>query len=353
MKIIRNTIPISDLFNLMKDNELVVNKSYQRSSGLWPQNARSYFIDTVLNGFPFPKIVIRQIVDLKTKKTKREIIDGQQRLTTIRDFIEDKLRLSNVSKRYNGMKYSDLPEDAQSQYLSYEVSTDTVISSTEEEVLEIFRRINSYTLPLKESEKRHAMHQGEFKWFIKDMLDLYSPMLKEYKILTLREISRMIDAELMTELVQVILDGVKNRRSSFLDKIYKNNDDEFKNKEEIHEKLTETMDFMKVDLNKVLESEILKGYSFYSLFSALVYNKYGLPNISPEEMDGLEPIGQFVVEINTGIQNVLELFDQVEQRNENNVYSPFVKASIGATTSDPNRRTRLKWLVKALQNRLH
>lgn len=89
------------------------------------------------------------------------------------------------------------------------MSTDTVISATDDEVLEIFRRINSYTLPLKEPEKRHASYQGEFKWFIKDLLDLYSPMLDRYKILSLREISRMVDAELMTELSQVILDGVK------------------------------------------------------------------------------------------------------------------------------------------------
>ena len=68
MKIIRNTIPISDLYNLMIESELTINRTYQRSSGLWPQNARSYFIDTLLNDFPFPKIVVRQTVDLKTKK---------------------------------------------------------------------------------------------------------------------------------------------------------------------------------------------------------------------------------------------------------------------------------------------
>ena len=68
MKIIRNTIPISDLYNLMIESELTINRTYQRSSGLWPQNARSYFIDTLLNDFPFPKIVVRQTVDLKIKK---------------------------------------------------------------------------------------------------------------------------------------------------------------------------------------------------------------------------------------------------------------------------------------------
>lgn len=353
MKIIRNTIPISDLFNLMVENELTINRTYQRSQGLWPQNARSYFIDTLLNEFPFPKIVIRQIVDLKTKKTKREIIDGQQRLTTIKDFIEDKFKLSNVSRDYRGFQFSSLPDDAKSKFLGYEVSTDTVISATDDEVLEIFRRINSYTLPLKEPEKRHASYQGEFKWFIKDLLDLYSPMLDRYKILTLREISRMVDAELMTELSQVILDGVKNRRAPFLDKIYKDNDESFSRKDEVYTKVTETLDFIKVELNQILESETLKGYSLYSLFSALLYNRYGVINISVDDVDGLEVIGEYTPNANQAVQNVLELFSLAEQKDEKGKYAPFVRASRGATTSDVNRRIRLEWLVKALQNKLN
>jgi len=353
MKIIRNTIPISDLFNLMVENELTINRSYQRNQGLWPQNSRSYFIDTLLNEFPFPKIVIRQIVDLKTKRTKREIIDGQQRLTTIKDFIEDKFRLSNVSRNYRGFHFGDLPDDVQSKFLGYEVSTDTVISATDDEVLEIFRRINSYTSPLKEPEKRHASYQGEFKWFIKDLLDLYSPMLERYKILTLREVSRMVDAELLTELCQVVLDGVKNRRTAFLDRMYKENDESFAKREEVYSKVTETLDFIKVELNQILENEALKGYSFYSLFSALIYNRYGIINISANDVDGLEMIGEYTLDTNRAVQNILELFSLADQRDERGKYAAFVRASGGATTSDVNRRIRLEWLVKALQNKLN
>jgi Protein of unknown function DUF262 len=353
MKIIRNTIPISDIFNLMVENELTINRTYQRSQGLWPQNARSYFIDTLLNEFPFPKIVIRQIVDLKTKKTKREIIDGQQRLTTIKDFIEDKLKLSNVSREYQGLQFSNLPDDLKSRFLSYEVSTDTVVSATEGEVLEIFRRINSYTLPLKEPEKRHASYQGEFKWFIKDLLDLYSPVLEKYKILTLRDVSRMADAELLTELCQIILDGVKSKNPQLLGKIYKEHDDSFLLKEDVRTKVTETLDFIKVDLNQVLESEALKGFSFYSLFSALIYNRYGIVNIFTNDLDNLEVIGEYTVDTNQAIQNILELLDLAEQKDEKGKYSDFVKASTSTTTSSPNRKTRLKWFVKALQNKFN
>ena len=354
MKITRNIILISDLFNQMDEQELVINKAYQRSEGLWPLSARSYFIDTLLNEFPFPKIVIRQTIDLKTKRPKREIIDGQQRLTTIKNFIDDKFNLSNTSTDYKGLKFSDLPDDLQSKFLSYEVSTDTVTSATESEILEIFRRINSYNLPLKEPEKRHATYQGKFKWFIKDLLDLYSPMLQEYKILTLREISRMNDAEMLTELCQVILDGIKTRRAEFLDKIYENNDTHFDRRDELYLKVTETLDFIKVEFNQLLESEVLKSYSFYSLFSALIYNRYGISNVSSDEVDGLEPTGQYTSNISQAIQNILELFnvDEDDNEGENDSFSKVLRGTTGATTTDGNRRLRLKWLVKALQNKL-
>jgi len=361
MKTTRNVIVISELFNQMVEEDLIINRDYQRSEGLWPLSARSYFIDTILNDFPFPKIVIRQTIDLKTKRTKKEIIDGQQRLTTIKNFINDQFNLSNTSTDYQGLKFSDLPDDLKAKFLSYEVSTDTVTSATDSEILEIFRRINSYNLPLKESEKRHASYQGQFKWFIKELLNLYSPMLQEYKIFTLRDISRMRDAEMLTELCQIVLDGIKTRRGEFLDKIYENNDKHFNRKDEVYTKVTETLDFIKVDFNQILKSEVLKSYSFYSLFSALIYNRYGISNISPTEVDGLKTTGQYTSDTNQAIQNILELFNLDEEQmdeddsneGKNDSFSKVLKGATGATTTDGNRRLRLKWLVKALQNKLN
>ena len=76
MQITRNVFTISDLNSWFEDKTLVVNKDYQRQGGIWVPNARTYFIDTILNNFPFPKITIRQTINLKTRKVIREIIDG-------------------------------------------------------------------------------------------------------------------------------------------------------------------------------------------------------------------------------------------------------------------------------------
>ena len=352
MKLTRNVFTIADLNNWLEEKSLRVNQSYQRGRGLWPKNARSYLIDTILNGYPFPKIIIRQTVDLKTKTSIREIVDGQQRMMAIRDFIVDKFVLSSVSKTFKEKKFSDLNEDLRSNFLAYEVSVDTAIGSTQEEVLEIFRRINSYTLPLNEPEKRHATYQGEFKWFMRDIIEAYTPMFEAYEIFTVRQISRMLDADLMTELCQVLLKGVYGRRAKNLDNLYKDNDKNFEEKDIIGDKLRKTLDFIKDELNDICESRILKSYSLYSLFSALVYNKWGIRDISREDVGGLEVIDRYVIDTNVAVQNVLELFMAVDQRDEEGEYGEFVKANIATTHSLANRKIRLKWLIAALQNRL-
>lgn len=352
MKIIRNTAPVSDLYNQMKSGELTVNRTYQRSQGLWPANARSYFIDSILNEFPFPKVVIRQTVDLLTRKSKREIVDGQQRLTAIRDFIEDKFKLTRVSSGYTGALFGSLDQEVQSRFLAYEVSMDVIVSATNDEVLEIFRRINSYQLPLNDAEKRHATYQGEFKWFIKEMMDLYSPVFESYGVLSLKQVSRMDDAVLLTELAQVIIDGVRKRDNRLLKGLYESNDEAFPNSEEVRSRLTESLDFIKIDLNEVLASNAIKPYMLYSLFSALVYNKYGICSLDPASIGGLSVSGVFCDDPNLATQKILELVGSIENTHPAGTELADFKSASTATTNLKSRLTRLRVLVKALQGAL-
>jgi hypothetical protein len=53
MRIEEAKYSIIEIADWVRKRELTVNKEYQRASGLWPPNAKSYFIDTILKGFPF------------------------------------------------------------------------------------------------------------------------------------------------------------------------------------------------------------------------------------------------------------------------------------------------------------
>ncbi len=348
MKILRNTLPISDLYNQMKSGELVINRSYQRSQGLWPNNSRTYFIDTVLNEFPFPKVVLRQTVDLKTKKSKREIIDGQQRLTTIRDFIDNKFKLTVVSKKYGGKFFEDLDPEVQSTLLSYEVSTDNIITATTEEILEVFRRINSYTLPLNTSEKRHATFQGEFKWFISDLTEMITPFFETYEVLSLRDIARMMDADLLTECCQLKLEGVQNRSAIKLERIYKDNDEQFERRNEIEDVIVSSFKFIKDNFSQVFQDCKVQSYMFYSLMGALIFNKYSFP-IEQGQLDGLMSTGQFCNNTNQANEILIRIITEANEKIEDGTNAEFVKASIATTHSQKNRLIRIKHILSILQ----
>jgi hypothetical protein len=355
MKITRNVVPITDLYQWLDGGTLVINHDYQRGTGLWPVAARSYFIDTILNEFPFPKITIRQSIDVKQKGVRREVVDGQQRLTTIRDFIDNKLRLTSTSKKFTGKRFCDLDEEIQQAFLAYEVSVDLITIGSTDEVLETFRRMNSYTLKLNEPEKRHATYQGRFKWFILELLDDYTAFLEKAGVLTIKEIGRMLDADLMTELCQVALYGIEDRSSDKLNNIYKKNDipeGKFEFEDRCTKIVTVTLDYMKDNMMEMFRNNTeVPAYFFYSIFTALVFNKYGIIGIN----DGADysipyqTINKYSNDIEYSVQKIGEMLRAAEDRDENSSYGEFVRACSSSTHRVGNRRIRLKWLVTALQ----
>lgn len=347
MKIIRNTKPISDLYTGMKLGDIVVNREYQRCNGLWPNNSRTYFIDTILNEFPFPKVVLWQKIDIKAKKTKIEIIDGQQRLTTIRDFIDNKLRLSSVSKRFVGKTFGELTDDEQQMFLSYEVSLDSIISGTREEILEIFKRINSYTLALNKAEQRFATFQGEFKWFVNDLTEIISPFLNSYNVLSERDFSRMIDDDLIAECCLQYLSGIMSRSTSKLDDLYKQYDTVFERKEQLKNIICSSFTFIKDVLSPVFEECNIKSYNFYSLIGAVTFNQYGFAHT--DNVAGFSPQHIFCKDTSTIVERLVRIFSAVDNKDFDSEYSSMVKASNASTHTMKNRTERFKVLIKALQ----
>src|SRR3990167_8847859 len=118
------TYSINDFVEWDAAKQLELNPRFQRRP-VWTDKAKSFLIDTILRGKPIPKIFIRQKINVSTKTSTREVVDGQQRLRTILSFIKDGFV---VSKRQNsehgGLLFSQLPEPVQAQVLAYEVSVD-------------------------------------------------------------------------------------------------------------------------------------------------------------------------------------------------------------------------------------
>lgn len=90
--------------------EFVVRPPYQRKS-VWSRKKQQALLDSLFRRFYVPRIVVREI-RISEEKTRREVIDGQQRITTAKLFFSDELplpkSLADVSPEFPGKRYSDL-----------------------------------------------------------------------------------------------------------------------------------------------------------------------------------------------------------------------------------------------------
>lgn len=334
-----------DLVSQLERKEIVINKDYQREAGVWPDSARSYFIDTILEGYPFPKVYLYQVFNEKSKRPIKEIVDGQQRITTILDFMDNKLRLTSGSKNYAGMKYEDLDQEKQQQFQSYLIETSLILSASRSELLEMFRRINAYTAPLSPAEKRHSMYQGKFKWFIVEQADDYGYIFEKFNILTAKQLARMGDAEFIADMVVALEKGIVAKTSKNIEDLYKKYEVEFEKTSLYSIILKDFFSFLSGSLDELKDTFIMKSYVIHSLFTAYALVKYGLPNSD-----------DFLIKPNHNIQfnleNVViklnELAYAHEQQEENGRYGDYVKACLSSTTKLPQRTKRVEILASAL-----
>jgi len=277
------TFSINDFKEWDNRGELVLQPRFQRRD-VWSPKARSFLIDSIICGHPIPPIYLRQSIDTKTQKTVREVVDGQQRVKTILAFINNEFALLPIhNKRYGGQKFSELPDCVQMGFLEYDLSVDILIGATDADVLEVFARLNSYTIVLNDQEKLNAKWSGKFKQTVYKLGGDHLEFWRSNKILTDRTIVRMREAEFASELVVAMIDGLQDKKKS-LGHFYKEYDDSFPQSEEVTQQFKACIDKIADIFGVALpESEFRKTTLFYSLFCVVYDFLYGLPKSSTKQ----------------------------------------------------------------------
>lgn len=352
MKVNQVNMTVSDYCAAMERDEIVVDRRYQRRPDVWPAAARSYLIETVLRGFPVPKLALHQVTDLRSRKTFKNIVDGQQRSMALLAFLEDKLRLpSNLQLREaRGCIYSDLPETLQEAFMSYLLVFDQFEASSDENVREFFRRINAFTTPLSVEERRHAQYQGAMKWFINRVTNKWSSNLVGLGVVTQKRAIRMEDAKFMAELVHALLYGIETTSASKLDKMYAS----FEGAEAIPREdelagILDTAFSIILTIPGIEDTSLTKSHIFYSLFlaAAAVAGEWSTLVAASEFGGQLE--GQVVS--SAGVERLLALASVIDdpERYENvPELVPFIAASGKGTNVKERREVRVHFLAEAM-----
>lgn len=344
-------IQISDLIQWAEKGELSLSPKYQRNS-VWNDTAKSYLMDTIIREMPIPPIFIRQSVDVTTRKTYREIIDGQQRTRAILDYIvnEDFSIKRSHNKEYGGRKYSDLDDDTKEKILQYEIIADVVTEKDDTVIYDMFSRLNSNNIVLNRQEIRNSKFWGEFKVLVYRLSKKFRNFFSNYRIFNDTDFSRMKEAEFISSLVTVMTEGIKaDETPKYMDEIYAKYDANFPNADEIETKIDsifEYIDSVFTYMNGNIGCFSNKNY-FFTLFVAIANIQYcvsGLSTITSELSDGKlqDNIAQFIIEYNRVTNDKEDVYGLKSE------FDLFIKYHKSHTTSKKERIDRIEFLTKRL-----
>ena len=207
--------PISDIRNWSRHKLLEIRPDFQRRQ-VWSDAAKIMLMDTVLNDIPMPKIYFQSVV--KEDDSYRIVIDGQQRLTAILDFLRGAFSLASpYVGQHKGKKFSELPVTIQKRFLNYKIDINEIIDVSDEEIREIYSRVNKYTFALNRQELRRADYPGDFLRAAEDLSIL--PFFESSRVFTVAHRRRMHDVEYVSEILAGLLEGAQDKMKS-LDDFY-------------------------------------------------------------------------------------------------------------------------------------
>lgn len=130
----------------IKKPKIYLKHKLQRPEGQWSKKMKSLLIDSLYRHYPVPQVYAEK------QNNEWYVIDGVQRLSTIRDFLTDKFSLvksldpvmiNNEEYNISGKKFSELPEDLKSELANTELIVCELTNCTEKDIREIFARQNS------------------------------------------------------------------------------------------------------------------------------------------------------------------------------------------------------------------
>jgi Protein of unknown function DUF262 len=334
---------IQDFVEWDKQNALILNPAFQRRA-VWNDKAKSYLIDTILRGKPIPKVFMRQQINPSTKSSVRDVVDGQQRLRTILSYIKDGFKVSKLQNPlYGGLFFSQLPEEASTQFLSYEISADLLTNLPDNEILDIFGRLNSYAVILNEQEKINATHFSAFKILADKLGYKYNEYWTSQRILDPRQILRMQEITLVADLLISLAEGIKSKKQikTFFARYEKSFDQDV-------EALQTKFDGIIAKIASLFPegisaTEFRRIHLFYSLFTAVSHCLYGLKGMTVGRVD-LES-ATAIAGARNGLDRVSEMFLIDDVGDLTQPERQFMQDSRRATTDEATRERRTKFLL--------
>lgn len=342
---------IADFLEWDSANLLDLSPKFQRR-GVWTRAAKSFLIDTILRGKPMPKVLLTQ--DLVGKKNVRTVVDGQQRIRTILEFVAGGFTVLKAhNAKHSGRTFSNLEEEVQAAVLQYEIGVDLLYNVSLADMLDIFARINTYSVTLNAQEKLNAKYLGVFKTSAYELGHTYIDYILEANVLTEKQVSRMGEAQLASDLLVALVSGVQTIKN--IERHYK----EYENLEMIPESIEHAIELYGTTMKYVgaiypaLElknTNWSRPHWFYTLFTCVAHAQSELAGLEQAPRPALNP--QTIQQWRSELDELSAIYDKYTEDNEDDVpakFAKFINFAQRRTTDTEARRERGKFVLEAIQ----
>jgi hypothetical protein len=341
------TRTVLELLEEQRAGRLDLNPEFQRRS-VWRHSEKSYLVDTVVRGLPIPLIILRDRLVVAERRRILEVADGQQRLRTLFSFIEPAAlndfdeerdtfavkRSHNTDREIYGRPFDELPTQVQGEMLAYRLSVVFLPTTMEDrDVLDLFARLNSTGLRLTPQELRNANFSGEFKSLMYRLARENLERWKRWGLFSAQEVARMKDVELVSDLANFVINGLRQKSKSELDNLYEEYDESFPDAEEVERRLDHMLQEIDKHSSFIASSVFNREMHFVTLFAALYRIAYG-------EQETLRRRRALTLKsaVWTGVEKASERY------RSGRIPKDVAEASQGAATDLKRRRARLSFL---------
>lgn len=217
---------VAEFRSLNKSGELILQPEYQRQA-VWPERAKVSLMETILLGYPIPEIYLAYETSPEGEQ-KASVVDGQQRLTSLLGFLNDKFPLDgleddDLKEKYEGLFFTELPDDVRQEFFQYRFPIRRLSNLADEFVRAVFARVNRVNMVLTEQELRNALLPGPFNDFLKDCVA--HPISVASGVFSGERRKRGGDLEFYAEVFGTCIFGLSNKRAELNERYDKISED--------------------------------------------------------------------------------------------------------------------------------
>lgn len=271
-------LDVKKLVDYFKNRNLIIDESYQRRK-VWIERDRVRLIETILLGYVIPALYFWDAeIDPNTGNTITHIVDGQQRVSAVIDFIENKFKLQKshlsddeISERCGNKAFHELSGEDKLKIWGYQFPIVQLSNIADKnEIKKIFYRLNLTDYNLNAQEKRHSSSSGEFADLASELAEL--EFWDKYNLFNKTDLSRMGDIEFCASLLLLARKGIVNQTDqTLLNQAYDDFKDIYEQKDSDKQKVLIWIDMVEKFINEDNVRFLQRKSQLFTMFCVAEY----------------------------------------------------------------------------------